>query len=235
MIQSRDELKSLEVTRNPNNSSMYFIGDLRDNSRLTKSMCCIYYVVHAVALQQVTAAEYNPVECIKTNVHIAENSSRTQTQSIPTAPLPASNKSFMTANYITIIHYNPTSFVITHYGDMVSYSCSIAPLFQRRWASAKILYPPSIRKMTRAYITLHQGIYFMLNNSDRMKVEEFLFQNCHWSVSRILPVLRRQTCHIRSSIFIPRKISPNNVPKWGPLLRVRVRRLLRDWSDHQLQ
>ncbi|MFQ1971824.1 polysaccharide biosynthesis protein, partial [Aeromonas veronii] len=74
IIYSRDELKQFEMQQEFNDPSMrYFIGDVRDANRLTMAMRGVDYVVHAAALKQVPAAEYNPMECIKTNIHGAEN------------------------------------------------------------------------------------------------------------------------------------------------------------------
>ena len=74
VVFSRDELKQYEMQQDFNSPAMrYFIGDVRDASRLVQAMRGVDYVVHAAALKQVPAAEYNPMECIKTNVHGAEN------------------------------------------------------------------------------------------------------------------------------------------------------------------
>ena len=74
VIYSRDELKQFEMQQEFDDQVMrYFIGDVRDLPRLTQAMQGIDYVIHAAALKQVPAAEYNPMECIKTNIHGAEN------------------------------------------------------------------------------------------------------------------------------------------------------------------
>src|SRR5690606_12475433 len=74
IIYSRDELKQFEMSQEFNDPAMrYFIGDVRDGARLMQAMKGVDYVIHAAALKQVPAAEYNPMECIKTNVHGAEN------------------------------------------------------------------------------------------------------------------------------------------------------------------
>jgi UDP-N-acetylglucosamine 4,6-dehydratase len=74
VIYSRDELKQFEMQREYDADCMrYFIGDVRDADRLSQAMNGIDFVIHAAALKQVPAAEYNPMECIKTNVHGAEN------------------------------------------------------------------------------------------------------------------------------------------------------------------
>ena len=74
IIYSRDELKQFEMAERLNAPCMrYFIGDVRDRERLVQAMHRVDYVIHAAALKQVPAAEYNPTECIKTNIHGAEN------------------------------------------------------------------------------------------------------------------------------------------------------------------
>ncbi|MGZ3532940.1 MAG: polysaccharide biosynthesis protein, partial [Vulcanimicrobiaceae bacterium] len=74
VIFSRDELKQYEMQQRWNAPFIrYFIGDVRDERRLTQAMSGIDYVIHAAALKQVPAAEYNPTECIKTNVDGAQN------------------------------------------------------------------------------------------------------------------------------------------------------------------
>ena len=73
-VYSRDELKQFEMQQEFNAPAMrYFLGDVRDGPRLVQAMQGMDYVVHAAALKQVPAAEYNPMECIKTNIHGAEN------------------------------------------------------------------------------------------------------------------------------------------------------------------
>ena len=74
IVYSRDELKQFEMQQTYNDSCMrYFIGDVRDGERLKYAMEGVHFVVHAAALKQVPAAEYNPMECIKTNVNGAQN------------------------------------------------------------------------------------------------------------------------------------------------------------------
>src|SRR5574344_2262512 len=74
IIYSRDELKQYEMQQRFNADCMrYFIGDVRDQERLKQAMNGVDYVIHAAALKQVPAAEYNPMECVKTNVDGAKN------------------------------------------------------------------------------------------------------------------------------------------------------------------
>ncbi|MBT5470785.1 MAG: polysaccharide biosynthesis protein, partial [Nitrospina sp.] len=74
IIYSRDELKQFEMESIFHDNCMrYFLGDVRDRDRLMQAMSEVDFVIHAAALKQVPAAEYNPMECIKTNIHGAEN------------------------------------------------------------------------------------------------------------------------------------------------------------------
>src|SRR5208282_194450 len=74
VVYSRDELKQYEMAQEFTNPAMrFFIGDVRDRPRLTQALDGIDFVVHTAALKQVPAAEYNPMECIKTNIYGAEN------------------------------------------------------------------------------------------------------------------------------------------------------------------
>src|SRR5690606_1281384 len=74
IVFSRDELKQFEMAQTFNDPCMrYFIGDVRDRDRLIQAMRDVDFVIHAAALKQVPAAEYNPMECIRTNIHGAEN------------------------------------------------------------------------------------------------------------------------------------------------------------------
>ena len=75
-ILSRDELKQFEMSQDPDfqhPAVRFFLGDVRDENRLVRAFDGMDYVIHAAALKQVPAAEYNPMECIKTNIHGAEN------------------------------------------------------------------------------------------------------------------------------------------------------------------
>src|SRR5215813_4013653 len=74
IVFSRDELKQYEMAQEFHDNCMrYFLGDVRDRDRLIQAMSGVDYVIHAAALKQIPAAEYNPMECIKTNIHGAEN------------------------------------------------------------------------------------------------------------------------------------------------------------------
>ena len=139
IIYSRDELKQFEMAQTFSHEKYpgirYFIGDIRDHDRLRRALEGIDIVVHAAALKQVPAAEYNPMECIKTNVHGAENVINAALEtgvekvvalSTDKAVNPvnlygatklASDKLFVAANNIT--GFRPTRFSVVRYGNVV--------------------------------------------------------------------------------------------------------------------
>src|SRR5438874_5429529 len=74
IVYSRDELKQFEMQQDfPQDCMRFFLGDVRDRDRLVQALNGVEYVIHAAALKQVPAAEYNPMECVKTNIHGAQN------------------------------------------------------------------------------------------------------------------------------------------------------------------
>jgi UDP-N-acetylglucosamine 4,6-dehydratase len=186
IVYSRDELKQFEMQQDFNSDNMrYFLGDVRDYDRLHQAMRGVDYVVHAAALKQVPAAEYNPTECIKTNIHGAENVIRASLAnevekvmalSTDKAAKPinlygatklVSDKLFVAANNVAGGHR--TQFSVTRYGNVVGSRGSVIPFFQKQIdAKAKELPITDIR-MTRFWITLQQGVDFVLKNYKRMK------------------------------------------------------------------
>ncbi|MGL4715390.1 MAG: UDP-N-acetylglucosamine 4,6-dehydratase (inverting) [Aeromonas sp.] len=186
IIYSRDELKQFEMQQEFNDPCMrYFIGDVRDANRLSMAMRGVDYVVHAAALKQVPAAEYNPMECIKTNIHGAENViqaalanqvSKVIALSTDKAANPinlygatklASDKLFVAAN--NIAGHDPTRFAVVRYGNVVGSRGSVVPFFQKLIDQGADALPITHEEMTRFWITLQQGIDFVLNNFGRMK------------------------------------------------------------------
>ncbi|MBE0471555.1 MAG: UDP-N-acetylglucosamine 4,6-dehydratase (inverting) [Methyloprofundus sp.] len=186
IIYSRDELKQFEMQQVFNQSCMrYFIGDVRDLSRLQLAMKGVDYVVHAAALKQVPAAEYNPMECIKTNVHgadnviqasIANNVKKVIALSTDKAANPinlygatklCSDKLFVAANNIT--GGNETIFSVVRYGNVVGSRGSVVPFFKNLIAQGAQELPVTDEHMTRFWITLPEGIEFVIKNFQRMR------------------------------------------------------------------
>jgi len=186
VIYSRDELKQFEMQQEFNDMSMrYFLGDVRDLPRLIQAMHGIDYVVHAAALKQVSAAEYNPMECIKTNIHGAGNVIQAALSndvqkvialSTDKAANPinlygatklASDKLFVAANNFAGAH--PTRFSVVRYGNIVGSRGSVVPFFKKLVADSAESLPITHLEMTRFWITLQNGVKFVLKNFERMK------------------------------------------------------------------
>ena len=186
IIFSRDELKQSEMQQEFDVPCMrYFIGDVRDKDRLVQAMRGVDYVIHAAALKQVPAAEYNPMECIKTNIHGAENVvsaalanevKKVIALSTDKAANPinlygatklASDKLFVAANNIAGGH--DTIFSVVRYGNVVGSRGSVLPFFQKLLNEGAVSLPVTDERMTRFWITLQQGVDFVLKNFERMK------------------------------------------------------------------
>jgi UDP-N-acetylglucosamine 4,6-dehydratase/5-epimerase len=185
IIFSRDELKQFDMQQLYDDKRMrYFIGDVRDKERLTQAMREVDYVIHAAALKQVPAAEYNPMECIKTNIHGAENVIKAAIEnnvkkvialSTDKAAVPinlygatklASDKLFISANNITGGH--PTRFSVVRYGNVVGSRGSVEPFFKKLILEGADALPITHNEMTRFWITLREGVEFVLKNFARM-------------------------------------------------------------------
>lgn len=186
IIYSRDELKQYEMAQDFNQGCMrYFIGDVRDRERLIQAMNGVNYVIHAAALKQVPAAEYNPMECIKTNIHgaenviqaaLANNVEKVIALSTDKAANPinlygatklASDKLFVAAN--NIVGWHKTRFAAVRYGNVVGSRGSVVPFFKKLIAEGCDHLPITDARMTRFWITLQQGVDFVLNNFERMQ------------------------------------------------------------------
>ena len=185
VVYSRDELKQYEMAQVYDSPVMrYFIGDVRDLPRLKQAMRGIDYVIHAAALKHVPVAEYNPMECIKTNIHGAENVvtaalenevERVIALSTDKAANPinlygatklASDKLFIAANNIAGGHR--TRFAVARYGNVVGSRGSVVPFFQKLLDEGATELPVTEADMTRFWITLQEGVDFVLENFQRM-------------------------------------------------------------------
>lgn len=186
VVYSRDELKQFEMQQTYDAPQMrYFIGDVRDKTRLSQAMRGIDYVIHAAALKQVPAAEYNPLECIKTNIHGAENVidaalkcnvEKVIALSTDKAANPinlygatklASDKLFVAANNMT--GGCRTRFSVVRYGNVVGSRGSVVPFFKKLVDEKANFLPITDSAMTRFWITLDQGVAFVLKNFERMQ------------------------------------------------------------------
>jgi len=186
IIYSRDELKQFEMAQKFNDEAMrYFIGDVRDLPRLQKAMVGVDFVVHAAALKHVPIAEYNPMECIKTNVMGAQNIidsciangiEYTIALSTDKAASPAnlygasklvSDKLFVAANNLTGEH--EIKFSVVRYGNVLGSRGSVIPFFEKLIAEGATSLPITEPNMTRFWITLQDGVDFVLKNFERMQ------------------------------------------------------------------
>jgi UDP-N-acetylglucosamine 4,6-dehydratase len=193
IVYSRDELKQSEMQmdlreRFPAETvgrMRFFLGDVRDRSRLTLALRGVDIVIHAAALKQVPAAEYNPSECIATNVMGAENvvwaslANRVgQVIALSTdkacnpinlygATKLASDKTFVAANNLS--GDIGTRFSVVRYGNVVGSRGSVVPLFQRLLAGGARTLPVTDPRMTRFWITLDEGVDFVLSTLTLMR------------------------------------------------------------------
>ena len=185
IVYSRDEWKQSEMQSDPDfqdKSVRFFLGDVRDKDRLCIAMRDVDYVIHAAALKQVPAAEYNPHEFIKTNVNGATNIveaaieakvKRVVALSTDKAVNPVnlygatklcSDKVFIAANSYAGV--GGTTFSVVRYGNVVGSRGSVIPLFQKQREVGKITITNP--EMTRFLITLQQGVDFVLSSLENM-------------------------------------------------------------------
>ena len=186
IVYSRDELKQFEMQQKFNAPCMrYFIGDVRDEARLERAMYKVDYVVHAAALKQVPAAEYNPMECIKTNVHGAQNVitaaiacgvKKVIALSTDKAANPinlygatklCSDKLFTAAN--AMVGDRETRFAVVRYGNVVGSRGSVVPFFKKLVADGAKELPITDERMTRFWLKLEDGVNFVFKNFERMQ------------------------------------------------------------------
>ena len=185
IVYSRDELKQSEMKSNPlfqNPALRFFLGDVRDRERLYLAMRDVDYVVHAAALKQVPAAEYNPHEFIKTNVNgatnVVEASLRAGVKKVVAlstdkavnpvnlygATKLCSDKVFIAAN--SYAGDSGTIYSVVRYGNVVGSRGSVIPLFVKQRESGVLTITKP--EMTRFLITLQKGVDFVLESLESM-------------------------------------------------------------------
>lgn len=189
IVYSRDELKQSEMAQRFSPADYpairYFIGDVRDRDRLEMAMRDVQVVVHAAALKQVPAAEYNPMECINTNVLGADNVvqaairagvERVLALSTDKAANPinlygasklAADKIFVAANNLS--GRDGPRFAVVRYGNVIGSRGSVIPFFRRLVADNADALPITDPRMTRFWITVKQGVNFVLSSLPLMK------------------------------------------------------------------
>lgn len=183
---SRDELKQFEMQQEVNAPCIrWLIGDVRDGARLIEATRGIDYLVHAAAMKQVTASEYNPMECIRTNIHgaenivaaaLANNVEQVVALSSDKAANPinlygatklASDKLFIAAN--NMAGKRRTAFSVVRYGNVAGSRGSVVPFFEKLIAQGATSLPITDIAMTRFWISLQQSVDFVLKCFQRMQ------------------------------------------------------------------
>lgn len=192
IILSRDELKQFDMQQEErfqgHDCLRFFIGDVRDPDRLELAFREIDIVVHAAAMKQIPTAEYNPLECVKTNIHGAENVvmaairsgvKKVMALSTDKAVNPANlyGASKLVADKIIIAANNlsgrgGTAFSVVRYGNVINSRGSVVPHFRRLIENGATSLPITDERMTRFWMTLEQGVHFVLSSISLMESGE---------------------------------------------------------------
>jgi len=184
VIFSRDEQKQYEMSQYLSEEKYpnlrYFIGDVRDKNRLERACANIDFIIHAAAMKHVTSSEYNPTECIATNIHgaqnvidaaISNNVKKVIALSTDKAASPinlygatklCSDKLFIAANNLSGKHN--TRFSVVRYGNVINSRGSVIPHFRKLLLEGEKILPITDINMTRFVISLDQGVNFVLNS-----------------------------------------------------------------------
>src|SRR6266542_3577962 len=185
IIFSRDELKQHEMKMHgyDHQSLRYFIGDVRDRERLLRAMHSVDIVIHAAALKQVPACEYNPMEAIKTNimgtanvVEAALDAGVKKVMTISTdkavSPVNLYGATKLAAEKLTVQSNAyaagaATRYSCVRYGNVVGSRGSVVPLFLKQRASGTVTITDD--RMTRFWLSLEQGVHFVMNCIEQMQ------------------------------------------------------------------
>ena len=184
VVFSRDELKQFEMQHQLKSPALrYFLGDVRDKERLHRAFDGVEIVIHAAAMKQVPASEYNPMEAIKTNIIGAENvinvcidqgvqhvialstDKAVNPVNLYGATKLCADKLFTAAN--TLARKQRTRFSVVRYGNVIGSRGSVIPFFMQR--RPRGVLPITDPQMTRFWITLDQGVRFVLDCLERMQ------------------------------------------------------------------
>jgi len=188
IIFSRDELKQYEMSQVYSEEKYpclrYFLGDVRDVERIKRASAEVDIIIHAAAMKHVTSSEYNPTECIETNINgaknvidaaINNNIKKVIALSTDKAASPinlygatklCSDKLFIAANNLSGKH--KTRFSVVRYGNVINSRGSVIPYFNKLLREGIKKLPITDINMTRFIITLDQGVKFVLNALDNM-------------------------------------------------------------------
>jgi len=239
IIFSRDELKQFEMQQlfpmEQYPFMRYFIGDVRDRDRLELAMRDVDYVIHAAALKQVPTAEYNPFECIRTNVFGAENvvyaalrrnvrkvvALSTDKAANPVnlygASKLASDKIFVAANNLS--GADGTKFSVVRYGNVVGSRGSVVPFFQKLVQDGAETLPITDERMTRFWITLAQGVNFVLSSMEMTRGGEIFVPKISSTTivdlaSLLGPDVRQKVVGIRPGEKLHETMIPADDSRW---------------------
>ena len=239
IVFSRDELKQFEMAQQfkpaDHPAIRYFIGDVRDRDRLYRAFEGVDIVIHAAALKQVPTAEYNPLEAVKTNIMGAANVidaaidrqvKRVVALSTDKAANPVnlygatklcSDKLFVAANAYSGAHR--TRFSVVRYGNVVGSRGSVIPLFVQMRAQGRVTITDA--RMTRFWITLDQGVRFVLMALEKMHGGEILVpkipsMNIMDLADAVAPGCERELIGVRAGeklheVMVPRDEAPNTI------------------------
>lgn len=187
VIYSRDEMKQFELSQRFNEKDYpvrFFLGDVRDKNRIVRACSDIDIIIHAAAMKQVPAAEYNPTECIATNINGAQNvidaSIINQVEKVialstdkAASPINlygatklCSDKLFVAAN--NLVGKKKTRFSIVRYGNVIGSRGSIIPYFKDLISQGVKKLPLTDPRMTRFIITINEGINFVFKSLENM-------------------------------------------------------------------
>jgi len=239
IIFSRDELKQFEMSQVFSVEQYpfirYFIGDVRDRDRLELALRDVDYVVHAAALKQVPTAEYNPFECIRTNVFGAENlvyaalrrnvrkviALSTDKAANPVnlygASKLASDKIFVAAN--NLAGADGTRFAVVRYGNVFGSRGSVVPFFRKLADDGAKSLPITDERMTRFWITLSQGVNFVLSSMEMMRGGEIFVPKIPSTkvtdvASWIAPNLKQHKVGVRAGEKLHETMIPADDSRW---------------------
>jgi len=239
IIFSRDELKQSEMAQTYSAEQYpfirYFIGDVRDRDRLELALRDVDYVVHAAALKQVPTAEYNPFECIRTNVFGAENlvyaalrrnvrkviALSTDKAANPVnlygASKLASDKIFVAAN--NLAGADGTRFSVVRYGNVMGSRGSVVPFFKKLADEGAKSLPITDERMTRFWITLSQGVNFVLSSMEMMRGGEIFVPKIPSSsiteiASLMSPNLKQHKVGVRPGEKLHETMIPADDSRW---------------------
>lgn len=234
IIFSRDECKQWEMAQTFNDRRLrFFLGDIRDKDRVYRAFQNVDIVVHAAALKQVPAAEYNPAEFIKTNVigamnildaAIDRNVKQVVALSTDKAANPlnlygatklCSDKLFVTAN--SYVGDGPTKFAIVRYGNVLGSRGSVVPLFKEM--RKKGILTLTDARMTRFWLTLDQGVEFVLSSLERMEGGEIFVPKIPSMrlldlAEAIAPNCKHEFCGIRPGEKLHETLVPSDESPW---------------------